>query len=172
MDKRKVKDFVGPRQRARRIRLAINRGLNEYYDEVTNNDQEIGRNNVQPLNPFVAHCLENVDAQIADIEVQDNEDRNSDTEAEHYSDSEVLDDSLSPELDGSSSSENDTIASDLSDFEDLFDFSLDDFQLDESDVDVDSVDGDGQDRNWDWDYYEENDEISEKQRQVLFLIGP
>lgn len=56
---------------------------------------------------------------------------------------------MSSELDGSTSSENEIIVSDLSDFEDVFDFCFDDFQYDGSDVDVDSEDDDGQDRNCD-----------------------
>lgn len=75
---------MGSRQTARRIRLEISRKLNEYCnEEVTNNDQDIGRDNVQPLNPCGFYSLENVVAQITDIEVQDNYDHNSDGEAEH-----------------------------------------------------------------------------------------
>jgi hypothetical protein len=84
-----------------------------------------------------------------------------------------LDESLSSELDGSTSSENEIIVSDLRDFEDVFDFCFDDFQYDGSkkEEDVDSEDDDGQERNCDWDGYEENDDISEKQRQDLFKVS-
>lgn len=153
-----MKDFVGPRQRARRIRLEISEQLNENGNEVTN-DQEIERYDVQPLNPSGVDSLENLDAQIVD---------NEDEDAEHYADREVSDESLSCELDGSSSTDDDNIVSDLSHFEDEFDFGYEGFQNDASDFDGDSVDDDGQDKDFDWDYYEGNDHLREKERQELF----
>jgi len=141
MSKRKVKYFVGPRQRARRIRLAISEQLNENINEVTN-DQEIDKHNAQPLSPSSDDSLENLEAHIV---------HNEDQDAENYPYREVSDESLACELDSSTTTDEDNIAYDLTDFEDGFDFCCEGFRNDASNVDVDSVDDDGQYKDFDWD---------------------
>ncbi len=57
MIKRKLKVFVGKRQTARRIRLAITEQMNVNCNEVTDNPPDIERHNVDQASGINVHPL-------------------------------------------------------------------------------------------------------------------
>lgn len=156
MIKRKLKVFVGKRQTARRIRLAITEQTNENSNEVTDNPPDIKRHNVDQASGI--NVLDNSDAEIVDYDVLDG-------------DCEDSDESLSLELGARTSTDEESIDdSDLSDTSDAFDFDYEGSNCDATDFDVESVSDDGQEKDpFYWDYFEGNDNLWEnKERQELF----
>jgi hypothetical protein len=155
MIKRKLKVFVGKRQTARRIRLAITEQTNENSNEVTDNPPDIKRHNVDQASGI--NVLDNSDAEIVDYDVLDG-------------DCEDSDESLSLELGARTSTDEESIDdSDLSDTSDAFDFDYEGSNCDATDFDVESVSDDGQEKDpFYWDYFEGNDNLWENKERQKF----
>ena len=152
MIKRKLKVFVCPRQTARRIRSVIIEQMNQNCSEISDTRTEIERHNVHQPDE---HCeiqsginvQENIDCEIVDHDV-----------TIYHADDESTDDESADE-------------SDLSEISDFFYFDYKGSNCNATDFDVESVGYGGQEKDlFDWDYFEENDNLSEnKERQELFF---